>query len=50
MKKENMDRISFTITPGLNRKLRRHLEKIGNPPLSWAIRMAIKEYLERKGI
>ena len=48
--KENMERISFTITADLNRKLRSHLEKMGGPPISWAIRLAIKEFLERKGI
>ena len=50
MEKENMERISFTITADLNRKLRKHLERMGGPPISWLIRLAIKEYLESKGI
>ena len=50
MEKERMERISFTIPPELNKQLRRHLEKIGDPPLSWFIRNAIKALLEKHGI
>ena len=48
MEKENMERISFTITADLNRKLRKHLERMGGPPISWFIRRAIKSLLEKE--